>query len=246
MRIYDDSYCLDFMIDDLDFMVSTNDMYFHMPMKSKKRQGRLTTYTIKTPALKEFQKIISDKLKELIPDEFLKSYYEIVSTGYYGLKILSYYYMPLKNYKVSDVSNYIKAYEDCLVARTKMTKGFVIDDSKNIEYHSKKICSLGDKWKVQTFIKIVEKDPYYRSTLPIYCHACDRLTDSHISEDLNSIICNECDNEKMVIIGEDPFKYTISMPMKESTCNICGSYLLSLNDPSIMTCPNCKINFKEM
>lgn len=245
-RKIDNKYSIDFVIDNLDSMVSNNDMYFYMPMKSKRRPGSMTTHAIRTPALKNFQNVMSEKLRELIPDSFLKLCYDVVSKGYYGLGIRSYYYMPKSNYNISDVSNYIKAYEDCIVSRTKQSKGFIIDDKKHLEYYSKKICNLGDKWKVQTFIELVEKDPYYRSSMPIYCHVCDRLTDSHISEDLNSIICNECDNEKMVVLGEDPFKHTMSMPIKEFTCNTCGSHLLSEDGSSIMTCPNCNIDFKEI
>lgn len=204
------------------FLVSTNDMYFHVPMKSKRRQGKMTTHAVKTQELKDLQAICSDKLSELIPDSFINLCKDYLDKKFYGLRITSYYHMPKSNYEGSDVSNYVKAYEDCISVRLRgpRNKNKVLDDKNNLEYHAIKLCGKDDLWHVNTIIEIVPRDRYYRSfiigvdenkltsvigLLSSIEHKCP-ICNSVVNIDINE--STECINERPVCkVCGSRFKY---------------------------------------
>lgn len=113
------------------YLISVNDQYMH-PVK-KTKSGKWTSYTCKSPALKNFQKFYEKKFNEIIPDddiEFFKK--EIESHPLKGLVLSIDVGLPLKELFEHDVSNFIKAFEDCLSTR------LGIDDSKNLEVRIRK------------------------------------------------------------------------------------------------------------
>lgn len=186
------------------FMVSTNDMYFYVPYM---KGNRKTTHAVKTQALKDLQKICEEKLSELIPDSFINLCREYLDKRFYGLRIISYYYMPKSNYESSDVSNYVKAYEDCISTRLKgpCKKNKSLDDKNNLEYHAIKYCGKDDLWHIHTEISIVPRDKYYRSlilnideskltniigflsTIEHRCPICNSIVNIEFDESIGSI-----------------------------------------------------------
>lgn len=144
-------------------MVSTNDMYFHVAYK-RKNTGRMSTHAVKTKELQEMQDSFIPSFKILIDKEFVHECVKYLKTKLYGLSITTEYYMPLSNYEGSDVSNYIKAYEDCISYALKEYDK-VLDDKNNLEYLSYKYCNSEDVWRMVTTIKIIPRDKYYRSRI---------------------------------------------------------------------------------
>lgn len=147
---------------EFDSMVSTNDAYFHVAYK-KKGTNRLTTHAVKTQELKDFQSTCEEKFKELIPDDIIQELKDNFNPITQELQLTSMYYMPLSNYKNSDVSNYIKAYEDCISTRLKGSsrkKGSLDDKNINRHYSCKKFSNT-NKWRVESTISVMPRDPNY-------------------------------------------------------------------------------------
>lgn len=167
------------------FMVSTNDAYFHVAYK-RKGSNRMTTHAVKSEELKAMQESFIPSIEKLIDDSFINECIKMLRTGMYGLSICTDYYMPLSNYKSSDVSNYIKVYEDCIsYALKKHDK--ILDDKNNLEYLSHKFCNPGDLWRIVTTISIVKRDECFINNL---------------SEDLSNQfpkICPMCNNPLIIL-----------------------------------------------
>ena len=144
-------------------MVSTNDMYFYVAYK-RKGSNRTSTHAVKTKELTEMQDKFIPDLKALIDKSFINDCIKYLETNLYGLSIETEYYMPISNYKGSDVSNYIKAYEDCISYALKESSK-ILDEKNNLEYLSRKYCNNDDVWKLITTIRIIPRDKYYRSQI---------------------------------------------------------------------------------
>lgn len=130
--------------------VSTNDMYFHMPKKTK--NGRMTTYTIKSPELKNFQSTMKGILSEIYPNDILDTLKELVGKNTpYGLSLVMIFLMPPDNYISSDTSNYIKSLEDTIVSYTG------IDDRYNIVITAAKGLSYDDDWHIMIHTGVCPK-----------------------------------------------------------------------------------------
>lgn len=123
-------------------LVSTNDMYFSRPKKSKKNPNFITTYTIRTPELKKFQSIMEEKLPSLIDRTIFDKY----DLSKYGLLLSIVIYLPKDRYLLEDSSNYIKAYEDTI------SKYIGIDDKYNLTVIVHKSISDDSNWRVETEI----------------------------------------------------------------------------------------------
>lgn len=226
-----------------DGLVSTNEAYFHMPKKSKK-SNRMTTYAVRSDKLKKLQDDLDEMLNHLISDEYIKIVSDLVDTKFYGLKIVTLYYMPYENYRDSDVSNYIKNYEDCIATRLrKFNKN--LDDKNNLEYRAIKRYrhSGSTEWKIRTVIYPIERDIKYRSEiLKLYCSECNEY--HHCSYDKHTLrIYCDCDKhpDKRVYIGldlnRDKSLYGITKTYNENQCSVCGS---EINEEGI--CTYCGIN----
>lgn len=149
---------------ELDWMISTNDAYMHRVKKTKR--GSYTTYTTKSPGLRDFQNIMYDKIKSQINAynnlNIINKFKEYLDKKLYALSYETYYYMPIENYETSDVSNYIKCYEDCISSVMKeLTNSKILDDKNNVDYLSHKRCSINNKWIVITTIYLVKRDSVY-------------------------------------------------------------------------------------
>lgn len=217
------------------FIVSTNDMYFHRPKKSKKG-NRITTYTVKTGQLKEFQEYMDLELKSTLEyyKDTIEEMRDIISHGYHGLVIVTEFHMPFENYRDSDTSNCIKAYEDCV------SRSMGIDDKQNLVYHAEKRCSESDKWFVRTIINLVQKDSICLSHLDTYCPECLCMTSSiyvrgsfeNGKNSLNMIVCNKCNNPKLYASDN-----TITESFNSGFCDVCGYVLIPKGSNEF--CSNC-------
>lgn len=144
-------------------LVSTNDMYRHPVRKTK--NGRYVSFFTKTEDLIEMQDFYKEVLQEKISDEVIQQIKDALETDHYdGLEL----YISLgytSGLYTEDISNYIKALEDCIVKRTK------IDDSKNLMvsatkynttsespvlYVSMYLTKLSD---IEIFINNIKQDP---------------------------------------------------------------------------------------
>lgn len=178
-----------------DFMVSTNDAYFHVAYK-RKGSNRMTTHAVKSGELKAMQELFIPSIETLIDDSFINECIKMLRTGMYGLSISTDYYMPLSNYKNSDVSNYIKVYEDCIsYALKKHDK--ILDDKNNLKYLSHKYCNSGNLWRVITTIEIIKRDECFINNweeLPVqFPSLCPICNNSLINLDDGNCKCNNCD-----------------------------------------------------
>lgn len=94
-------------------LISVNDQYIHPVRKCK--DGRYRSYVVKAPYLKEVQEYYKEVLPELIPDEIVKEIQsEINKTSNYGLSLEFMVGIPEKEFYDHDISNFIKALEDCI------------------------------------------------------------------------------------------------------------------------------------
>lgn len=138
--------------------VQTNDMYFSVPKKRKDGKG---TWFVpcRTPALKEFQKIMELALTESVSladkQKFIDTYNEIISLGRYPhIEVVTLVGLAThKEYSSMDSSNMIKAYEDCI------TKFIGIDDSETYSYKIMKTLNTDTQnYSFETIMTIVDED----------------------------------------------------------------------------------------
>jgi len=128
-------------------LISVNEQYMH-PVK-KTKSGRYTSYVVKSPYLKEVQEYYNNLLNEIISDEDIKKLQEEVSDEKLtGLALEIRLGLPRKDIYENDMSNYIKAYEDCISRRLK------IDDSRNllVSIEEQLYESEDNRWKIITDI----------------------------------------------------------------------------------------------
>lgn len=126
-------------------IISVNAMYFHYPVRGKIR-------SIKSDPLKALQKYYEKELKEDISDDdvqLLKTFLEEDKKNN-GLMITLEFGLPRKNMRRCDVSNYVKAIEDCIVKRTG------IDDKHHLKVVAYKSISPDNELK---YIRI-KLEPY--------------------------------------------------------------------------------------
>lgn len=132
--------------------VSTNDMYFHMPKKTK--SGRMTTYAIRTPELKKFQSDMAEYLPKVYPKEVVDEFNKyVIKNGSHGLQYTIVIFMPKENYWKSDTTNYIKALEDTLVSYSG------IDDSAHMIITQAKGLSPTDSWSMLIDVGVCDRIP---------------------------------------------------------------------------------------
>lgn len=127
-------------------LISTNDAYYHPVRKTK--SGRYMSYVCKSESLKKLQKFYEEVLSSEISDEDILALKEqLNSLPNLGIKLILKVGTPSKEIFEHDVSNYVKAIEDCLVKR------IGVDDSHNTELHIEK--QFSEEWKLQIVISVV-------------------------------------------------------------------------------------------
>lgn len=217
----------------LDKMVSTNDMYFYVAYKSRK-SGRMSTHAVKTQELKDFQEHMYKVLSEVIDYTIVQHYKDAISSGMYGLHIHTVVHMPHNNYISSDVSNYIKAYEDCISSVMKRScatkRNNPLDDKNNLSYYTDKLCSKDDKWHVTTQINLKVRDYHYRYT---------------ISSDENKqrlLQLSQSDRVAVLFTGSDIIdRVTHSVLM--NICPVCGKLDCLSSVDNKLICNNCNTTY---
>lgn len=131
-------------------LISVNEQYMH-PVK-KTKSGRYTSYVCKSPYLKEVQSYYVDVLKKCISDEAVESLSKEVERFSSGLELEIVLGLPRKDFYEYDVSNFIKALEDCIVVRTG------VDDSCNFKVSILKqlYLSENDDWRMKVKISPIK------------------------------------------------------------------------------------------
>lgn len=127
-------------------LISVNEQYMHPVRKTK--TGRYSSYVCKSPYLKEVQEYYKDKLSVLITDDDIIKLKE-TSEDVVIPKGISLYIrigFPKNQLHKHDISNFIKAIEDCISSR------IGIDDAYNYNVSIKKTVSKDDNWKM--FVRI--------------------------------------------------------------------------------------------
>lgn len=173
--------------------ISTNDMYFAVPMKSKKNPNRMWATTARTPALKEYQRVLQDKLSVIKTEnsELVDYMTEKVASKYY--KINSKYVIRTSNkqfYLTQDSSNCVKALEDCIVKYLFNKK---IDDNVVNRLVVEKIYSpVVEDFEITCQWELAHRSYYEYEIigLPLYCQNCDEYH-SVVTQD-SVIKCKEC------------------------------------------------------
>lgn len=176
--------------------VSTNDMYFATPMKSKTKtykngEPRLITRKVRTPELKKYQESMSTELSIKVKQEDVDKLKELTKSGHIGLSLSLSIGMPLENYEDSDASNYIKALEDCISNR------LGIDDSNNPRITVDKYVSNSSMWEQSVVITTIPKDSLYRikrlnAKIEIdRCPICGELFSDKVT-DKDVVLCDNC------------------------------------------------------
>lgn len=141
---------INFEIDDAK-LISVNDQYMH-PVRKTKR-GRYVSYFAPSPYLKTVQAFYKEVLEEKITDEYIEMFNSALKDKSRGIKLEIIVGTPPEEFNRSDVSNFIKALEDCIVNRTK------IDDSRNFEVSIKKRSYDNEGlWKVHITLSTVDKE----------------------------------------------------------------------------------------
>jgi Holliday junction resolvase RusA-like endonuclease len=181
----DESGCSESFSLVLDSMVSVDEAYFHVPMKT--RNGRMTTHAVKSGKLKDFQDNLESILKSVISDSFINKAKSLVKSGHYGIAITVVFSMPSSNYLTSDTTNYIKAYEDCI------SKATGIDDKYNVIFNASKKLSESDKWIATTELSVVPlDDKYLISKIGQPIGTIDRCSVCGGEIDKSTSICTKC------------------------------------------------------
>lgn len=132
----DNNFCIEFRVDNPK-LISVNEQYIHPVRKSK--SGRYYSYFAPSPYLKEVKKYYKDLLSKTISDnDVIKVnnffYGDIPGRGICLQMIVG---LPENEFYKHDISNYIKAVEDCISER------LGVDDSKNTAVSIQKMISHG-------------------------------------------------------------------------------------------------------
>lgn len=135
-------------------LISVNEQYMHPVRKCK--NGRYTSYVCKSPYLKEVQSYYSDVLDNVILDSEVESVREFIDKDpkNSGLSLEIYLGIPESEIYDHDVSNFIKAFEDCLSRR------LGVDDKFNLKVSISKEEVHGDVWKMKVRISTVHLQTY--------------------------------------------------------------------------------------
>lgn len=173
--------------------ISTNDMYFAVPMKSKKNPNRMWATTARTPALKNYQSLMKDKLSEIQTNnsKLIDYMTEQVGSKYY--KINSKYIIRTsdkKFYLTQDSSNCIKALEDCIVRYVFNKK---IDDNIVNRLVVEKIYTpLVSDFEITCLWELAHRTYYEYEIvgLPMYCKKCEKY--QLVVNEGSTIKCSEC------------------------------------------------------
>lgn len=128
-------------------VVSNNDMYMH-PVK-KTKSGRYVSYFCKSGSLKSLQEFYSKVFNDQIMEEDIESLKKELENPDNGISITFLFGMPASEVYQHDVSNFIKAIEDCVVERTK------IDDSRHISVTAAKSIYENKDWVLSIVIGII-------------------------------------------------------------------------------------------
>lgn len=132
-------------------MISVNEQYIHPVRKTK--NGRYVSYFAKSSYLKEVQSYFDEVLKEKIKDKDVEILVEETSSqDLPGVLLEMTLGLPRKDFYEYDLSNFIKAVEDCLTRRTG------IDDNRNVELNVKKVIYETDRDDWKLFIRIASKE----------------------------------------------------------------------------------------
>lgn len=131
--------------------VQTNRMYW----AAINRSGpKVFAYLTKTEPLKKYQKDMAIELKETVDPEVLDKFKNEFNKGLYTVKVNTFCYFYRNEYFSLDVSNLIKAYEDCI------SEFVQIDDSATSSYCIEKIpTDIKKEWTIHTVMELVKRDP---------------------------------------------------------------------------------------
>lgn len=136
-------------------LISVNEQYLHPVRKTSK--GRYVSYFCKSPGLKDVQSFYEEVLKDKILEEDIQGLKDEMNNLYNrpaGLSLTIEIGLPRNELYEHDVTNYIKALEDCITSRTK------IDDNRNIIVMSMKSITPDDQWKLRVIIQSIPVRDY--------------------------------------------------------------------------------------
>lgn len=153
---------IEFEIED-PMLISVNDQYMHPVRKTK--SGKYYSYFAPTPYLKKLKSYYEEMLSQKISDSDIEDIKNVINS-YEGKKeggidLSIELGLPLEDVRNHDISNFIKALEDCIVKRTG------IDDSRNykVSIEEKLYANSEGTWMLRVTykpckIKIYVKDEY--------------------------------------------------------------------------------------
>lgn len=128
--------------------ILTNNMY-----KAYKSKARGWAVLGKSNDLIKYQrKMRNEVLPQVLPESVIRDFIDEFNKGLYDIEVISIHYVPSNDFYKFDVSNLIKAYEDCIA------RHLGIDDVYTSEYTVKKVRSNESIWKIHTIMKLVEKE----------------------------------------------------------------------------------------
>ena len=130
----------------------SNQMYRAVSAKSTKRKSGYWAVLARTDTLKAYQYAMKEALNEILPPEKIEPFVKLFRTGAFDIKVESKHYFYYKRYYDLDVSNLIKAHEDCIV------KHLGIDDSNTVRYEVEKVPVLTNDWLVKTRMELVKRN----------------------------------------------------------------------------------------
>lgn len=130
-------------------IISVNEQYMH-PVK-KTKSGKYVSYVCKSPFLKEVQSFYQGVLSQMISDEEISSMKKTLDPDSVGLSLRIVIGLPRKDLYSYDISNLIKAVEDCIVARD------CIDDTYHLDVSISKRVYLSeeDSWVMRIILEPV-------------------------------------------------------------------------------------------
>lgn len=142
-------------------MISINEQYLH-PVK-KTKTGRYVSYFCASPLLKELQEFYKEILQEKIPDSFVEQLKQIIIDKSDGISLELEIGMPESEILEWDISNFVKAIEDCIVKR------MGIDDNRHYYVTAKK--TIYESETKAWILKVL----YHTTTLEKYSHLNDQI-----------------------------------------------------------------------
>lgn len=136
-------------------LISVNEQYMH-PVR-KCNDGRYRSYVCKAPYLKEVQEFYKEILENVLTEKDVKEFKGAVGKDTStGLKLGLQVGMPMSEIYEHDISNLIKAVEDCIAKRLK------IDDKHNFEVAICKQVVPENEWYLKVAIETTQLEEYQK------------------------------------------------------------------------------------